>query len=101
MISKAESTASKITEKNDSRITAIGSILRWAKLDELPQLINVIIGNMSFVGPRPEVPEIVKYYTEDQKKVLSVKPGIIGANEILARNESDMYPKGIEDTQAY
>jgi len=101
MLSNAESAGPKITAKNDTRITPVGNILRWSKLDELPQLINVLIGNMSLVGPRPEVPEIVKYYTEDQKKVLSVKPGIIGANQILARNESDLYPPGIEDTESY
>ena len=101
MVSNAESEGPKITAKNDSRITSIGSILRWAKLDELPQLINVLMGNMSVVGPRPEVPNMVDYYTDEQKQVLSVKPGIIGANQILARNESDMYPEGIEDTEIY
>jgi len=101
MVSDAESKGPKITSKHDSRITSIGSILRWSKLDELPQLINVFIGNMSFVGPRPEIPQIVEHYTRQQRKVLSVKPGIIGANQILARNESDLYPEGIEDTEAY
>ncbi|MDZ7264815.1 MAG: polysaccharide biosynthesis protein [candidate division KSB1 bacterium] len=101
MVSDAENRGPKITAKNDSRITPIGGILRWTKLDELPQLINVLIGDMSFVGPRPEVPAIVKYYTEEQRQVLSVKPGIIGANQILARNESDLYPDGIEDTETY
>ncbi len=101
MVTNAEAKGPKITSKNDSRITAIGGILRWSKLDELPQLINVLIGDMSFVGPRPEVPAIVKYYTEEQRQVLSVKPGIIGANQILARNESDLYPDGIEDTETY
>ncbi len=101
MVKKADSVGPKITSKDDSRITSIGNVLRWSKLDELPQLINVFIGDMSFVGPRPEVPHIVKYYTEEQRQVLSVKPGIIGANQILARNESDLYPEGIEDTEAY
>jgi len=101
MVQDADSKGPKITPRNDNRITSIGSILRWSKLDELPQLINVLIGDMSFVGPRPEVPHVVEYYTEEQKKVLSVKPGIIGANQILARNESDLYPEGIEDTESY
>ena len=101
MVQNAEAKGPKITPKNDSRITPIGGILRWLKLDELPQLINVLIGDMSFVGPRPEVPHVVAYYTEEQREVLSVKPGIIGANQILARNESDLYPEGIEDTESY
>jgi len=101
MIVNNESGGSKITSKNSSRLTSIGNILRWSKLDELPQLINILIGDMSFVGPRPEVPHVVEYYTEEQKQVLSVRPGIIGANQILARNESDLYPEGIEDTESY
>lgn len=101
MVRNAESAGPKITGNNDSRVTSVGSVLRWSKLDELPQLINVLVGNMSFVGPRPEVPEVVNYYTEAQRHVLSVKPGIIGANQILARNESDLYPEGVEDTETY
>ena len=101
MVTNAESVGPKITTKNDNRITPIGNMLRWLKFDEIPQLINVFAGDMSFVGPRPEVPEIVKLYTEKQKEVLKVKPGIIGANQILARNESDLYPDGIENAEAY
>jgi len=80
---------------NDSRITKIGYYLRKYKLDELPQLINVIIGNMSIVGPRPEVEKYVKLYNKEQLHVLSVKPGItdwasikyVNENEILAKSE--------------
>ncbi len=81
---------------NDSRITKIGYYLRKYKLDELPQLINVIIGNMSIVGPRPEVEKYVKLYNKEQLHVLSVKPGItdwasikyVNENEILAKSEN-------------
>lgn len=80
----------------DSRITKIGVFLRKYKIDELPQLINVFIGNMSFVGPRPEVRKYVDLYNSEQKKVLTVKPGITdyasieysNENELLARSEN-------------
>ncbi len=62
--------------KHDMRITKIGHFLRKYKLDELPQLINVLIGDMSFVGPRPEVKKYVDLYTESQREILQVKPGI-------------------------
>ncbi|GHU81191.1 glycosyl transferase [Clostridia bacterium] len=61
---------------NDSRITRIGHFLRNTKLDELPQLINVFIGNMSFVGPRPELQYYVDMYTENEAEILNIKPGI-------------------------
>ncbi|HRF80526.1 MAG TPA: sugar transferase, partial [Flavobacteriales bacterium] len=66
----------------DPRITSIGFFLRKSKLDELPQLINVLLGDMSLVGPRPEVPKYVALYTPEQRKVLSVRPGITSAASI-------------------
>ncbi len=66
----------QLTIGNDARITRSGKFIRKTKFDEFPQLINVIKGEMSIVGPRPEVPRYVKLYTEDQKKVLTVRPGL-------------------------
>ena len=74
-------------EKLDSRITKIGKILRKTSLDELPQLINVLKGDMSIVGPRPEMPFIVENYSSWQKRRLSVKPGITGLWQILGRKD--------------
>lgn len=79
----------------DPRITGVGHFLRRTKLDELPQLWNVLMGDMSVVGPRPEVPRYVALYTTDQRQVLSVRPGITGMasldyvdeNELLARSD--------------
>ena len=88
----------------DPRVTAVGYWLRKTKLDELPQLWNVLVGDMSVVGPRPEVPRYVALYTPEQRKVLDVRPGITGMasidyideNEILARS-SDPERTYIED----
>ena len=89
--------SSRITVGNrDSRITKSGQFIRKYKLDEFPQLVNVINGDMSIVGPRPEVEEYVKMYSEEQKKVLTVKPGIsdfasieyMDENELLAKSEN-------------
>jgi lipopolysaccharide/colanic/teichoic acid biosynthesis glycosyltransferase len=74
----------------DSRVTRIGFYLRKYKLDELPQLINVIVGDMSIVGPRPEVRKYVELYSQDQRKVLSVKPGITDYASIEYSNENEL-----------
>jgi len=76
MIPEAEKVGVWITPNDDPRITKIGKILRKYKLDELPQLINVFKGEMSFVGPRPEVPYYVEKFSEEEKAILSVRPGI-------------------------
>ncbi len=92
----------KITIGKDSRITKIGSILRKYKIDELPQLINVIKGEMSLVGPRPEVAEYVKYYSaRDKQIVLSVKPGITDLASIKFRNENEILAKESNPEKAY
>ena len=90
MVSDSEKKGMLITVGNDSRITRIGKFLRKSKLDELPQIINIIKGDMSFVGPRPEVPKYTELYTEEQKKVLLVRPGITDIASIEYRNESEI-----------
>jgi lipopolysaccharide/colanic/teichoic acid biosynthesis glycosyltransferase len=72
----AESSGQLTVGENDPRITGIGNFLRKTKLDETPQLINIIKGEMSIVGPRPEVPKYVALYNEEQRKVLNVRPGL-------------------------
>ena len=90
MVVDAEKLGRQITVGNDNRITKIGAFLRKYKLDELPQLINVFKGDMSLVGPRPEVPRYVKLYNEEQKKVLQVKPGITDLASIRYRDENEL-----------
>lgn len=91
MVLNAEKLGNKVTTGDDPRITPIGHVLRKYKLDELPQLINVLKGEMSLVGPRPEVPEYVEFYPEDVKHVvLSVPPGMTDKASIEFVNENDI-----------
>ncbi|WP_125152715.1 sugar transferase [Clostridium rectalis] len=76
--------------KEDNRITKVGVFLRKSSLDEIPQLFNVLIGNMSLVGPRPEIPDVVKYYTKEYKQRLLVPPGITGLAQISGRGEIEL-----------
>lgn len=80
----------QITVGNDSRITGVGHILRKTKLDELPQLFNVLKGEMSLVGPRPEVPKYVELYTKEQREILKVSAGITDYASIYFSNESEL-----------
>ncbi|HOX22310.1 MAG TPA: sugar transferase, partial [Elusimicrobiales bacterium] len=76
MVVNAEKIGASSTSDDDARITRIGKLLRKLKLDELPQLFNVLSGDMSFVGPRPEVQKFVDMYTEEEKAILTLRPGI-------------------------
>jgi lipopolysaccharide/colanic/teichoic acid biosynthesis glycosyltransferase len=85
----------------DSRITKIGVFIRKYKLDEFPQFINVLIGDMSVVGPRPEVEEFVAYYTDEQKRILDVKPGITDYASIEYFNENALLAASENPKQDY
>jgi len=85
----------------DPRITSVGYYLRKYKLDELPQLINVILGNMSLVGPRPEVRKYVDLYSPEQLLVLSVKPGITDYASIQYSNENELLAQSLNPEQTY
>ncbi len=89
MFTNAESKG-QLTVGKDNRITRAGRFLRKYKLDELPQLFNVLKGDMSLVGPRPEVRKYVEHYNEEQKKVLSIKPGITDMASIQYADENDL-----------
>lgn len=85
----------------DNRITAVGVFLRKLKLDEFPQFINVLVGQMSIVGPRPEVKEYVDLYSEEQRKVLDVKPGITDYASLEYFKENELLGKSDNPRQTY
>jgi len=90
----------RVTASADQRVTSIGKILRKYKLDELPQLVNVLVGEMSLIGPRPEVPEFVRIEEPSWQKVLSVKPGITDAASLVYRDEEAILG-GRPDPESY
>jgi lipopolysaccharide/colanic/teichoic acid biosynthesis glycosyltransferase len=85
----------------DPRVTKLGYYLRKFKLDELPQLLNVLIGDMSLVGPRPEVRKYVDLYTQEQMMVLNVRPGITDMASIAFRNENDLLSEQVDPDSYY
>ena len=91
----------KYSQITVGRITKIGSFLRKYKLDEIPQLINVLIGDMSLVGPRPEVPKYVALYTDEQKEILKVRAGITDYASIEFSNENDLLASEEDPEKAY
>lgn len=101
MVVDAEHVGPQVTGAADPRVTRVGRLLRSLKLDEVPQLLNVLKGDMSLVGPRPEVPSAVELYTPEQREILRVKPGITGPTQLAWINESDMYPPGVDAYQYY
>jgi len=101
MVVDADKIGRQITVGADPRITGAGRFLRKTKMDELPQIINIIIGDMSFVGPRPEVPKYVDLYNETQRQVLLVRPGITDIASIEYRNESDVLAGSSDPERMY
>lgn len=93
MVVNAEKLGISVTKDGDTRITRMGRFMRKTKLDELPQLWNVFLGEMSFVGPRPEVPRYVARYTDEQKQVLALKPGITDPASLEFRDEEGLLQK--------
>jgi lipopolysaccharide/colanic/teichoic acid biosynthesis glycosyltransferase len=92
---------SPITGGKDARVTRLGGFLRKSKLDELPQFLNVVLGDMTLVGPRPEAPELVAGYTPEQRAVLAVKPGITGRVQLDSGDEAAAIPAGAAPDEYY
>lgn len=85
MVNNALEIGPELTQKNDPRITRVGKILRRTSIDEIPQLINVLKGDMSLIGPRPEITSITSKFDKEQKEVFNYKPGITGYSQINGR----------------
>jgi lipopolysaccharide/colanic/teichoic acid biosynthesis glycosyltransferase len=101
MVLDAHMLGPQITHGRDPRITSVGRWLRRTKLDELPQLLNVIKGDMSIVGPRPEVPRYVALYNEEQRQVLSVRPGLTDLATLAYRDEESLLQTAADPEMFY
>ena len=92
---------SPITGGKDPRITRVGRFLRKTKLDELPQILNILVGEMSFVGPRPEVPYYVEMFTEEEKAILTVRPGMTDWASLWNVDEGAVLARGADPEKTY
>jgi lipopolysaccharide/colanic/teichoic acid biosynthesis glycosyltransferase len=101
MVQDAAARGAAITCGEDPRITRIGGLLRRTKLDELPQLVNVLRGEMSIVGPRPEVPRYVELFRDDYDELLAVRPGITDPASLRFRNEAEMLGRTPDPHETY
>jgi FlaA1/EpsC-like NDP-sugar epimerase/lipopolysaccharide/colanic/teichoic acid biosynthesis glycosyltransferase len=90
-----------VSPEGDPRVTPFGRFLRRTKINELPQLLNILKGEMTFVGPRPEAPDLAALYPVDARAIFSVTPGLVGPNQILGRNEEEWYPPDVDPQQYY
>src|SRR5882724_1790108 len=92
----------RLASAGDDRITPFGRFLRASKIDELPQLINVLRGEMTMIGPRAETPNFIPYFTEEQREVLSVKPGLTGPGQIhYTVHQAGRIPEGADANRIY
>jgi lipopolysaccharide/colanic/teichoic acid biosynthesis glycosyltransferase len=102
MITGADLVGGSITAPQDSRITRLGRLLRATKIDELPQLINLLSGDLTIVGPRPETPNLVALYTPEQRETLHVKPGITGPGQLYyTTDQANTIPAGVDPERYY
>jgi lipopolysaccharide/colanic/teichoic acid biosynthesis glycosyltransferase len=102
MVTGADRLGGSITAPRDPRITKVGGFLRTTKIDELPQFFNLLMGDLTLVGPRPEDPDIVKLYTPEQRQTLRVKPGITGPGQLYyTTDQADTIPEGVKPEEFY
>lgn len=102
MIANADKVGGAITKPGDSRVTPFGRFLRATKIDELPQFFNLLSGDLTLIGPRPEDPGLIEFYTPAQKEILQVKPGITSPASIYyTTDQQDQIPDGVSPERFY
>jgi lipopolysaccharide/colanic/teichoic acid biosynthesis glycosyltransferase len=101
MVVGADRRAANVSAAGDPRVTRVGRVLRATYLDELPQLVNVIKGDMSLVGPRPETPEYVARYSPEERRVLSIRPGIVGPSTLGFMDEAAVLAEAADPVVHY
>jgi len=101
MVDTPDVFSTSVCPQYDPRVTFFGRFLRRTKINELPQFFNILKGDMTFVGPRPEAPDLAELYPEETKRIFSVKPGLVGPSTIIMRNEEERYPPGVDAKKFY
>jgi lipopolysaccharide/colanic/teichoic acid biosynthesis glycosyltransferase len=91
----------EVSPQGDPRVTDMGRFLRRTKLNELPQFYNLLKGDMSLIGPRPEAPSLAAEYPQEARAIFAVTPGLIGPNQIIGRNEEEWFPRGVDPHRYY
>ncbi len=101
MVVNADRTGPKVSGQRDPRITRVGGFLRATKLDEFPQLVNVLRGEMTLIGPRAEVPDMIRHYTPEELRILEFRPGLTAPGQIYFTTDQAAQLDGVEDAEAY
>jgi lipopolysaccharide/colanic/teichoic acid biosynthesis glycosyltransferase len=101
MVVDAERAGPKVSGQRDPRITRVGAFLRATKLDEFPQVVNVLCGEMTLIGPRAEVPEMIRHYTPEELRILEFRPGLTAPGQIYFTTDQATELDGVEDAEAY
>ena len=101
MVPDRAGTSAKISGRRDPRITRVGAVLRATKLDEFPQIVNVLKGEMTLIGPRAEVPDMIRHYTPDERTILEVRPGLTAPGQIFFTTDQAAELDAADDAEGY
>jgi lipopolysaccharide/colanic/teichoic acid biosynthesis glycosyltransferase len=101
MVVDADRAGPKVSGRRDPRITRVGAFLRATKLDEFPQIVNVLRGEMTLIGPRAEVPEMIRHYTPEELHILEFRPGLTAPGQIYFTTDQAAQLDGADDAEAY
>jgi lipopolysaccharide/colanic/teichoic acid biosynthesis glycosyltransferase len=101
MVVDADRAGPKVSGQRDPRITRVGAFLRATKLDEFPQVVNVLCGEMTLIGPRAEVPDMIRHYTPEELRILEFRPGLTAPGQIYFTTDQAAELDGLDDADAY